>query len=297
MNIPDFPQSREMTLQDKPIFDNIFHAYPPEISTYTFTNLFAWRNAYNTRISTVGEHILVHHHFEDRVACLLPLGQGDVVPAMRETFECAGGKSLRFERLPLDVAAKFEGTPGLAVKRDRDNFDYVYSAQDLINLAGRKYDGKRNFISRIRGKQEYEYLKIDQEIALECERFADQWCETRECETSDGLRKELCAIHEMLVNYDALGIVGGAIRMSGEIVAFSLGEALNPETLVIHVEKADTSIEGLYQLINNEFCIHEAQGFQYVNREQDLGIPGLRKAKKSYHPIKMVETYVVKRTG
>ena len=99
----------------------------------------------------------------------------------------------------------------------------------------------------------------------------------------------------MLSHFQELGIVGGAIVIEGKIVAFSLGEALNPETLVVHVEKADSKFRGIYQVINNEFCIHEATNYTYVNREQDLGIPGIRKAKLSYQPHRIVETYRLER--
>ena len=88
----------------------------------------------------------------------------------------------------------------------------------------------------------------------------------------------------MLSNFTSLQIVGGAIKMLGRVVAFALGEKLNPQTMVVHVEKATPGIDGLYQLINNEFCAHEAREVAFVNREQDLGVPGLRKAKLSYHP-------------
>ena len=100
---------------------------------------------------------------------------------------------------------------------------------------------------------------------------------------------------DLVINFGALGICGGAIVVNGAIVAFSLGEALNRETLVVHAEKADSKLTGLYQLINNQFSAHEARGFTYVNREQDLGVAGLRKAKESYQPIRLVEAYKIRR--
>jgi len=290
--IPEFPESREMTLADKPAFDAIFAAHPPEISAYTFTNIYAWRNAYDSTISRLGDHTLVPCSRAEGLSCLRPLGDGAIGPVIAEVLRRAD-RPIIFERLAAEETAEFEAA-GLIVESDRNNWDYLYAADDLITLAGRRYDGKRNFVARARQSLDYEYLRMDAAIAAECEEFADRWCDMRMCDTVDGLRKERCAIYQMLTNFDALGIVGGAIRANGAIVAFSLGEALNPETLVVHVEKADPTIEGLYQLINFEFCKAEAGSYSYVNREQDLGIPGLRKAKESYHPLRMIEVFAAR---
>lgn len=291
--IPEFPEAREIRLEDKPAFDAQFDANPPELSTYTFTNIFAWRGACETTVSRVGDRILVFRREGDDVTCLEPIGRGAVAPIIEEVLNSSTQVS-SFERISGAVAAEVRDSV-VVVEPDRDNSDYLYSADDLINLAGRKYDGKRNMIGRAKASIQYEYVKLDARTAMECEEFAEYWCEDRQCETVDGLRRERCAIYQMLSNFEALGIVGGAIRANGAIVAFSLGEALNPETLVIHIEKADSRMEGLYQLINNEFCKAEAAGYRYVNREQDLGIPGLRKAKESYHPLRMIEAFRIRR--
>ena len=287
--IPEFPTSRELNLGDKPAFDGIFAAKPPQHSAYTFTNIFAWREAAHTTVSRLGDHVLVLYDLGDEMSCLEPLGEGAIRPMIDEAVR-RSQRQMVFRRLSREAAAELEGS-GFSIEPDRDNWDYVYSAEDLISLAGRKYDAKRNFIARAKSAIDYEYVRMDAGVAADCEDFADRWCDQRECDTVEGLRHERCAINQMLSNFEALGIVGGAIRASGAIVAFSLGEALKDDTLVIHVEKADIRIDGLYQLINNEFCIAEARPYKYINREQDLGIPGLRKAKESYHPVRMIETF------
>ncbi len=291
--IPEFPQSREVTLADKPLFDAVFAARPPELSAYTFTNIFAWREVYGTSVSRLAEHLLVLHDHDGRCRCLEPLGDPPIAPVMEEVFSQSSRVSA-FERVSSSVVSELR-SPRLVPEPDRDNWDYLYFAEDMISLAGRRYDAKRNHIAKARAAAAWEYVKLDGQTALECEEFAEYWCEDRQCETVEGLRRESCAVYQMLSNFESLGIIGGAIRVDGAIVAFTLGEALNPETLVIHVEKADARIEGLYQLINNEFCKAEANGFRFINREQDLGIPGLRKAKQSYHPVRMVESFRVRR--
>lgn len=293
MTIPDFSDSRAILLEDKLVFDAIFAANPPEVSTYTFTNLYAWRKPYNSQISMLGGMILICDEIEGRRVFLEPLGDGDARQVMLDVFERLGMAAV-FERLHKSVASSFQNDSQFIVEADRDNFDYVYLSSDLIELPGRKYDAKRNFINRFKAEHKYEYVPMTQASGEECHRFAEIWCDQRMCRTIEGMNREQCAVYEMLSNFDALGIVGGAIRMDGEIAAFSLGEALDPETFVVHVEKADAKMDGIYQMINNEFCSHEANGFEYVNREQDLGVEGLRKAKLSYHPVELIEAYRVR---
>ncbi len=290
MSIPEFPESRELKLEDKPLFDAIFAADPPELSAYTFTNIFAWRESYDTRLSRIGDCLLVHYNRDGRNVCLAPLGTDRAREVIEEAFSRTGNVPVEFAYLPTAVVESFRRDKRYEIKPDRDNWDYLYESSDLIDLPGRRYDGKRNWLARAKSGS-YEYVVMDGKTAAECHEFAERWCEDRNCEEVDGLRREKCAVFQMLTNFDGLGISGGMIRINGDIVAFSLGEALNPETIVIHVEKADANIEGLYQLINNEFCIREAKRFKFVNREQDLGIPGLRKAKESYHPVRLVESW------
>ena len=291
MTIPEFPQSRDITLEDKAVFDQIFTTKPPEISAYTFTNIFAWRLPYNTTLSRINDSLVVSERIGDKTVCLEPLGGSDTKAVIDEVFNRSD--DVEFKLIHAQVADQLKEDANYIVEYDRDNSDYLYLSEDLIELKGKKYDGKRNFITRFKSKYDYEYIRMPHVSPDEAMKFADYWCKQRKC--PDSLKMEHQAVYEMLSNYDELGITGGAIKVDGQIVAFSLGEALNPETLVIHVEKAATEIEGIYQAINNEFASHAGAAFRFINREQDLGIPGLRKAKKSYHPIKMIETYKIKR--
>ncbi|MEN6355607.1 MAG: phosphatidylglycerol lysyltransferase domain-containing protein [Armatimonadota bacterium] len=293
MDIPEYPDSREITLEDKPIFDVVFAEKPLEISAYTFTNIFAWREPYNTRLSRIGDFLILTQRVKDKVLCLEPLGMGHVAKAIDDVFRLSKN-DIEFKCIHANVAHRISASDYI-IEKDRDNSDYVYLASDLIELNGRKYDGKRNWITRFKSQYEYEYIRMPHVSPGEAMEFADYWCEQRDCRSSEGLQNEHTAVYEMLANFEELGIIGGAVKVDGSIAAFSLGEALNPETLVIHVEKAGSGMDGIYQIINNEFAIHEASGFKYINREQDLGITGLRKAKKSYHPVKMVDTYRIRR--
>lgn len=283
--VPTFPDSRELTLEDKPVFDEIFRQWQPDISAYTFTNIFVWREPYSTRLSLWDGLYIVSNVTDGKMSILEPLGDGDKVGAVLGCLQSATDMPTNFRAISQPLAIQLEKHNNLQVLYDRNNADYIYLAQDLIELGGRKYDGKRNFINRFKQKYDYEYIKLSSALAEECHNFVKEWCEDKNCDESEGLSKERCAVYQMLAHMDELGLVGGAISVEGKMIAFGLAEALNDRTLVIHAEKGNTAYDGIYQLVNNQLCIHEAQGFEFVNREQDLGVPGLRKAKESYHPI------------
>jgi hypothetical protein len=223
---------------------------------------------------------------------LEPIGEGAIREAMEECLrKGATPAEVEFKYFSWDKAALFQGDPKFTLEQDRDNSDYLYLAQDLCELAGRKYDAKRNFIRRFQSERNYRYLPLTPDLARECRKFEEHWCEDRSCQSDEGLSHEMDAVLEMLDNFEAHSYRGGALDVNGRVVAFSLGEPLSDETFVVHVEKADAKLTGIYAVINQEFCRREAVGYKYVNREQDLGIPGLRQAKQSYHPVRIVDTY------
>jgi hypothetical protein len=181
---------------------------------------------------------------------------------------------------------------GMLVESDRDDWDYVYLTSDLADLPGDKYHPKRNFITRCLSKYKCEYATIDSSVINDCLQLQTQWCSLRNCDLIPGLEAENRAIKAAFDEYEFLGISGGAIYADNRLEAFTLAEQLNKDTAVIHFEKANTEIQGLYQVINQWFCQNALKSFRFVNREQDLGVSGLRKAKLSYYPHYMVEKYV-----
>jgi hypothetical protein len=182
---------------------------------------------------------------------------------------------------------------GMVAQFDRDHSDYIYLTEDLIKLQGRKYHRKRNHIKQFKERYSYQYLALTPEWVSECLRLETEWCDLRHCEAIPGLANESIAIKEALGNFGQLRIKGGVILIDGRVEAFTLGEPLNRETAVIHIEKANPAFEGLYPLINQAFLEHEWPEYLYVNREQDLGEEGLRKAKESYFPHQMINKYTI----
>ncbi|MCX7710509.1 MAG: phosphatidylglycerol lysyltransferase domain-containing protein [Clostridia bacterium] len=292
----------DININDKPIFDAYLKKLNPNASELTFTNFFMWRNYYNFRYTVIRDLLcIIAVPQETGPFAFIPAGAflGDAlqeaVSRLKEYF-ASKGWNLEFKRVEEEKLQLFESivTSSQDIIFDRDSSDYVYSSEDLINLKGKKYDGKRNHINKFKKLYQFEYIPLGQEHLDQCEKIMTKWCAERDCETHRGFYCEKLANTELLKNYGKMGCRGALIKVDGEPEAFTVGEMLNSETAVIHIEKANGNVNGLYTFINQQFCENEWSEALFVNREQDLGIEGLRKAKLSYHPAKMVNKYTVK---
>lgn len=176
---------------------------------------------------------------------------------------------------------------------DRDYADYIYLRSDLATLKGKKFQAKRNHINRFRNSYpNYEYTPITPDRIKECMELEAEWCKVNNCDQQEGTGNERRALIYALHNFEALGLTGGILHVDGKIVAFTFGMPINKDTFGVHVEKADTSIDGAYAMINYEFSSRIPEQYTYINREEDLGIEGLRKAKLSYQPTIILEKYM-----
>lgn len=287
---------KPVEIQDRKIIGSYFKADPPEISEFTFTNLFMWEHLYHPQWAEWGNTLLIIFYPDNSSPFgLPPVGTGDKSDSMDILFDNLADVSgeARICRASEDFLNNFVDSNRYKWIEDRANSDYVYSTMDLIELSGRKYHRKKNHLNRFLKNYEFEYLELDLEL-VEC--FIDlqeEWCQMKECVESPGLLAEDYAIHKALTHFEDLDFTGGAIKVEGRMEAFSLGERLNPDTAVIHIEKANPKIPGLYSAINQLSCQNAWAEIDYINREQDLGIEGLRKAKESYHPHHMVTKYTI----
>lgn len=296
--IPSLPEMRPLGLEDREALAGIFADLRPRQSELTFTNLFIWRSAYELRLSRVGGALAVFSWRADPEDSFVlpPLGPGANAEVVRGCLEhmAEAGHTARMARATRDDLARLgvEETE-FAIEPDRDQFDYVYLVRDLIALSGNRYHGKRNHLEQFARRHEFAYRPLTRELVPACQELQDRWCDEKHCDLVATLRAEARAVKEVLERFELLGVTGGCIEVNGKVEAFALGELLNPETVVIHIEKANAAFHGLYQVINQQFLEREWSEVRYVNREQDLGLAGLRRAKESYHPDHMVEKWVV----
>ena len=183
--------------------------------------------------------------------------------------------------------------PGLTYEEDRDNWDYVYLQEKLATLSGRKLHGQKNHYNAfVKAHPDFVYEPITMDNMMECLNFGERWCDEHMSE-DPSLLCEKYAIQEAFLSFEQLELRGGAIRFDGKIQAFSFGKKINEDTAVLHVEKARHDVRGLYTAITKEFAAHAWTDVKYLNREEDMGHPGLREAKMALHPEFMVKKYNV----
>jgi hypothetical protein len=294
--IPAFPDFREIELSDRATLEDYFRRNPPLISEMTFTNLFAWRKVCGYLISRFRDGLLILRRNDRHLSFLPPLVSSNLPEAVDACFKYlrAEGQEPLLERVGEDFLA---GDPVLLeryeVREDRDNFDYLHEVRQLIELRGRLFHDKRNNLNQFRKKYEYRFLPLTPDRIPDCLNLVHQWCREKDCDEDQSLFHEKSAVLEMLENFTALGARGGLIEVDGNLAALTLGEPLNRDTFVIHVEKGMGNIEGIYQAVNREFLLRLEDQFLFVNREQDLGIEGLRRAKESYNPVRMIKKYTL----
>ena len=295
-DLPEFLESRKLTFEDKTLLEALFKEMQPQISELTFTNLYAWNEAEPVQLSRHNETALLQRRrIRDGKNVLLPPLTNEPIPTVLETLRKAAaenGSGLLLYGIDSKQAGQLSAR--YRVEPDRDNWDYVYLSSDLADLPGDKYHSKRNFITRCLADHKCEYAKLDASVVNDCLQLQTEWCNLRQCASEPSLEAENKAIKAIFERYPRLNVFGGAVYVDGKLEAFTLAEPLNNDTAVIHFEKANPQITGLYQLINQWFCQNTLRTFTYVNREQDLGILGLRKAKLSYRPHHMIEKYVTR---
>lgn len=291
----------EITLNSKHLFDQYIKKHKPEISELTFTNFFAWRYYYRFRYAVVSDLLcVIAAPAKKQPFAMMPIGDvnernfEEAYNAIRGYFAQRGWK-LCFGRITRDELAYFRDKVAdeASIVYDRDNSDYLYNTRDLAELKGKKYDGKRNHINRFMKEHTFEYVPLECGLLDECTRIMEEWCRDKDCSCQEGDYCERNANLEILRHFKTLGCKGALIKVDGEFAAFTVGEMLNEDTAVIHIEKARSSINGLYTVINQQFVQREWNGTVYINREQDLGLEGMRKAKLSYHPVTLVEKFNV----
>jgi hypothetical protein len=179
--------------------------------------------------------------------------------------------------------------PEFESREDRNTFDYVYNLPELIELAGRKYHGKRNHLNQFMRSYKWEYQPMDETVAAECLNLKTEWFDLQIPEKDRSISGETEAMIVVMENFTALNLTGGVIRIDGQIQALTIGEMLNQNMVVVHIEKANTEFKGIYAAVNQQFLIHHWADVPWVNREEDMGIEGLRQAKLSYNPAVMVK--------
>lgn len=302
-----------ITMEDKELLQSYLKSFEYRTSGLSFSALYMWRDINYFCWKEIGDYLCIAgiSHLELEEGIVLPFlfppltKTGSYDPkSLRETiyearriFEDAGHEfSMRLVPFHMLDFIK-EACPGeMEYIDDRPNYDYVYSTQELIELKGRGFHAKKNHLNYFHKNLKYEYVQLTSDMAEDAMRFIDEFNARKDVPEHEMqlLKMEEKAMEDVFKNIEMVGYMAGGILIDGKLEAIAIGGELGHETITEHVEKANVNFRGLYQAINNEFCKHMASHVKYINREEDMGIPNLRKAKLSYRPCKLIEKYIIK---
>jgi hypothetical protein len=276
---------------------------------YTFANLVGWKFLFDTEVCVLENAVVLRYTFDGQRAYMICTSEALPLELIEALFDDSNGDltligledsqvaQLSIFNSPIELARfhKAERLKEFSITSNpvRNQYDYIYRRTDLAALHGKHLDAKRNHIHRFRAEHpDFEYRPLMPELFDECRRLTEMWLEEKKQNQkqneNDNKIEIIDAEHRVMEtifsNWDALGMIGGSIWVDGRMVAFTYGSAVTTDTLDVCVEKADRHVEGAFAIINQQFAEHLPEQYIYLNREEDMGIPGLRQAKLSYHP-------------
>ena len=302
--------NNEISIDNREFLEQYLNGYEYKTSGLSFSAQYMWRDINKFSWDMIGEYMCIsgisHLELEDGIELpfmfppLTATGEYDK-EALRETIYKAKehfekkGQLFSLRLVPFHVMEIIkEAVPEMHFIDDRPNYDYIYLTQELIDLKGKAFHSKKNHLNYFKKTYEYEYVELTSDMADDAMRFISDFNKRKEvpAHEMEMLKMEEQAMEDVFKNIEAVGYSAGAILIDGNIEALAIGGKLGKKTITEHVEKANVEFRGLYQAINNEFCRNVAAKAKYINREEDMGIPNLRKAKLSYKPVKLIEKYI-----
>ncbi|OGC42071.1 hypothetical protein A2Y85_04240 [candidate division WOR-3 bacterium RBG_13_43_14] len=292
--VPVFPHFKSIEINDQIYIREILWRYQPKSSELNFSNLYIWRGRYQYFWSMDNDNLVIISDQGSDSFALQPVGNGDLIGTTAKLFDWM--KSSKKINKPCIERADQRFTKILngdfTINEKRDHFDYIYKRSSLVELSGNRYHNKRNHISALKRDHQVEYREFDASLLKDCNELIERWCGLRRCEDDMNLLSEWDAVAVAMANVNELKLQGGVLLIDGKVEAFTLGEMLNLDTLVIHIEKANPEIQGSYATINQKFAETMTEAI-FINREQDLGEFGLRQSKMSYYPSDLVKKYTI----
>lgn len=299
---PAFPAFKPFELEDRDEIHPRLWAYQPKTSELTFVNFYIWRDYYDLKWTLADDCLIFLSEREGDSFAFPPVSSQPRVELVERLLvwmrDEKGIDAPEIRRAGQRLVDELSGSDRFVCEATRDHFDYVYRSEDLGTLEGDKYRRKRNQVKQFDYYYEYRYEPISDDLIDQCLRLAEVWCEQRQCEDDISLSHEFSGIEDTLNHFHELDISGGALLVDDTVRAFALGEKLNKDTAVVHIEKANPDYRNIYPTMTSSYSEERwMDNVTFINREQDLGISGLRRAKESYHPDHLVKKYIITLTG
>lgn len=289
---------RRIALEDRALMRKKYSEDPKRTCEHCFANNYLWQTIYPAEIAEFDDCISVRFWDGADLYYDFPVGTGDKKRAMDKIISWTDRQaSLRFYGLVEEEAEMLEQWyPGrFQITEERNAFDYIYETSRLTTLSGKKLHGKRNHINRFKENSDWHYESLDEHNWHGCLEMNRLWKRKRGDHWDEAMEEEFRVVNYALQHFKELGMAGGVLWLGNQIVAFTMGEPLGGDTFAVHFEKAFSDIQGAYPMINQQFAEHECQSYRYINREDDAGSEGLRKAKMSYGPDILLKKYMAER--
>jgi len=286
-----------VTMADRQLFLSHYRKFPQVHSDNTFSNMICWNPYAHYRYAYLKKNLIISSTIKGKSSFRTPIGPRDPGLLADLLKLCTREGDI----VPLwivdsaDRAWILSEYPDLPLHPDRNYFEYVYCSEDLASLPGKDYFSIRRHLNRFRKNCKPVVEPIEVKNRDEVNEFLIEWCEWKNCDGEPFLAHEMEALTYALSHMEELGLSGLLIRVVEKVGAIALFEPLNEETLVVHFEKGLPDCEGIYKAINAETAFYARDKFRFINRESDMGVPGLREAKMRYHPHHMVEVWYAKR--
>ncbi len=283
-----------ITLDKQKEYSNHFALCSQKASDYSFVNLWGWAEEYGLYWAWSDKLVWIKQTVPEELYWA-PVGLWDRIDWKKCFSEYFSSETI-FDRMPESLLRLWKDSFKhlISVEESRGHWDYLYSVTELIELKGKRFHKKKNLLNQFRKKYDFEYVPFGTDMIHKAMEMQEDWCIWRDCESSDVLSAENRTISRILSKWEKIqGLTGGAIIVNQKMAGYAIAESFTDDTLVIHFEKGNPDYKGIYQAINQMFLEHSGNKFEFVNREQDLDIEGLRKAKLSYNPVDFVKKYRV----
>ena len=290
-------QFTKLELKHIPLIKPFFEMQQRRLCDCTIGSTMMWRDYFDNCFAIEGDTLIFRSRYLDgKYAFTFPIGPNTEV-MMDKVEEYCRDREIDLEFCtvtPFDLDILKLRWPNAEVEENRDWFDYLYESQNLVEFSGKKYSAQRNHINRFeRDCPDWTFERMGTEHIEEVRTFFRELIEQRSKE-GDTAREEEEKVFEVLDHFEEYGFHGGILRVRGKIVGLSMGEIVR-DTLFVHIEKANTEYSGIYQKLVQCFAREFVnENVRYINREEDVGDPGLRKSKMSYRPLKLLEKYTVR---
>lgn len=292
---------KALSLEDRELFQKYLEDYTFKTYEYSFLTLYLWKRCCNVEYAVIDD-ALVLKKSEEKIGSyfMQPIGYSkEGLPCIIEELSKIKRGDSGFKALFRDIEEPFMNElreiygSNILYLEDVKNFDYIYETERLIHLSGDKLHKRKNHYNQFINSYSYEVKDIhDRAVIDDCLGFASQWFANQKVKNRQ-LICELEGIQDVLDHLEYLKVMGMAVYVDGKIAGFTFGEKVNHKMAIIHVEKGNTKYKGIYAFINKTFAENYLHDVLFINREEDLGILGLRKAKLAYDPIKLEKKFIV----